>query len=254
MYNVKAGVQARGAQIRAVASDPNDQDKLILGLIGENKRLKKDLQTCELELIKCRQGASKVDAENKQVGNEAELQELAAELDKTLAFMQQELEKVAQENKVLKQNNTVLVAELQKTKDSLNVQAARADELEKYKSDLKNKVQKLKNEAKKVQGEFLDIHTDLEIMEGQMQLYLEHLQEENNKLQNDYKLAINKLTEENVARHEKDNLERAQLIQRLQGECASKITSEKSKWNSDHEAEVPYFRYQAVGPRIGGGP
>ena len=82
MYTLQTGV----GQIRAVACDPDEKDKLIIGLSEANKKLKSELNTCQFELFKCRQGASNVDAvtarENATQERLKEVAALKAEIEK----------------------------------------------------------------------------------------------------------------------------------------------------------------------------
>ena len=79
MYTVQTGA----GQIRAVAGDPNEKDKLIISLSEANKKLTNELNTCEFELLKCRQGASNVDAVTaRENATQKEVAALKAEIEK----------------------------------------------------------------------------------------------------------------------------------------------------------------------------
>ena len=106
MYTLQTGV----GQIRAVACDPDDKDKLIISLSEANKKLTTQLNTCQSELFKCRQGASNVDAVTaRENATQKEVAALKAEIVKLKGDAQAAAVEAVQQDKNLRtlhHNNT----------------------------------------------------------------------------------------------------------------------------------------------------
>jgi hypothetical protein len=106
MYTLQTGV----GQIRAVACDPDEKDKLIICLSEANKKLTNQLNTCQSELFKCRQGASNVDAVTAiENATQKEVAALKAEIEKLKGDAQAAAVEAVQQDKNLRtlhHNNT----------------------------------------------------------------------------------------------------------------------------------------------------
>ena len=114
MYTLQTGV----GQIRAVACDPDEKDKLIICLSEANKKLTNQLNTCQSELFKCRQGASNVDAvtaiENATQKEVAALKAATQERLKEVTALKATIHVAALKENITKLNVAALEAEIGK--------------------------------------------------------------------------------------------------------------------------------------------